>query len=160
MEDGSQLIVKESININRIIDEIADELAVMPQEEQFTLHTQFNEQVMIEGNPSLIGSIFRNLTENAIAYSGGKNIYITLIENNSQYCSIRFEDDGAGVEEQKIPRLFERFYRIDKGRSRRLGGTGLGLSIVKHAVQFHGGSIVASNRQQGGLQFDFTLQKR
>ena len=160
MEDGSQLIVKESININRIIDEIADELAVMPQEEQFTLHTQFNEQVMIEGNPSLIGSIFRNLTENAIAYSGGKNIYITLIENNSQYCSIRFEDDGAGVEEQKIPRLFERFYRIDKGRSRRLGGTGLGLSIVKHAVQFHGGSIVASNRKQGGLQFDFTLQKR
>ena len=160
MEDGSQLIVKESININRIIDEIADELAVMPQEEQFTLHTQFNEQVMIEGNPSLIGSIFRNLTENAIAYSGGKNIYITLIENNSQYCSIRFEDDGAGVEEQKIPRLFERFYRIDKGRSRRLGGTGLGLSIVKHAVQFHGGSIAACNRQQGGLQFDFTLQKR
>lgn len=160
MEDGSQLIVKESININRIIDEIADELAVMPQEEQFTLHTQFNEQVMIEGNPSLIGSIFRNLTENAIAYSGGKNIYITLIENNSQYCSIRFEDDGAGVEEQKIPRLFERFYRIDKGRSRRLGGTGLGLSIVKHAVQFHGGSIVACNRKQGGLQFDFTLQKR
>ncbi len=160
MEDGSQLIVKEFININRIIDEIADELAVMPQEEQFTLHTQFNEQVMIEGNPSLIGSIFRNLTENAIAYSGGKNIYITLIENNSQYCSIRFEDDGAGVEEQKIPRLFERFYRIDKGRSRRLGGTGLGLSIVKHAVQFHGGSIVASNRKQGGLQFDFTLQKR
>ena len=108
----------------------------------------------------LIGSIFRNLTENAIAYSGGKNIYITLIENNSQYCSIRFEDDGAGVEEQKIPRLFERFYRIDKGRSRRLGGTGLGLSIVKHAVQFHGGSIAACNRQQGGLQFDFTLQKK
>ena len=160
MEDGSQSIAKEPININRIIDEIADELAIMPQEERFTLHTQFNEQVIIEGNPSLIGSIFRNLTENAIAYSGGKNIYITLIENNSQYCSIRFEDDGAGVEEQKIPRLFERFYRIDKGRSRRLGGTGLGLSIVKHAVQFHGGSIVASNRQQGGLQFDFTLQKR
>ena len=67
---------------------------------------------------------------------------------------------GAGVEEQKIPRLFERFYRIDKGRSRRLGGTGLGLSIVKHAVQFHGGTIIASNREQGGLQFDFTLQKK
>ena len=160
MEDGSQPIVKESININRIIDEIADELAIMPQEERFTLHTQFNEQVIIEGNPSLIGSIFRNLTENAIAYSGGKNIYITLLKNNNQSCTIRFEDDGSGVEEQKMPRLFERFYRIDKGRSRRMGGTGLGLSIVKHAVQFHGGSIVASNRQQGGLQFDFTLQKR
>lgn len=160
MEDGSQSIAKEPININRIIDEIADELAIMPQEERFTLHTQFNEQVIIEGNPSLIGSIFRNLTENAIAYSGGKNIYITLLENNNQSCTIRFEDDGSGVEEQKMPRLFERFYRIDKGRSRRMGGTGLGLSIVKHAVQFHGGTIVASNRKQGGLRFDFTLQKK
>ena len=132
----------------------------MPQEERFGLHTNFHEQITIEGNPSLIGSIFRNLTENAIAYSGGKNIYITLVENNSLYCSIRFEDDGSGVDEQQIPRLFERFYRIDKGRSRRMGGTGLGLSIVKHAVQFHGGSIAVSNRPQGGLQFDFTLQKK
>ena len=160
MEDGSQLIVKEPVNINHIIDEIADELAIMPQEERFNLHTQFNEPVVIEGNVSLVGSIFRNLTENAIAYSGGRNIYITLVENNNQLCKIRFEDDGSGVEEKQLPRLFERFYRIDKGRSRRMGGTGLGLSIVKHAVQFHGGSIVASNRKQGGLQFDFTLQKR
>lgn len=160
MEDGSQLIVKEPISINRIIDEIAEELAIMPQEERFGLHTNFHEQITIEGNPSLIGSIFRNLTENAIAYSGGKNIYITLVENNSLYCSIRFEDDGSGVDEQQIPRLFERFYRIDKGRSRRMGGTGLGLSIVKHAVQFHSGSIAVSNRPQGGLQFDFTLQKK
>lgn len=160
MEDGSQLITKESISINQIIDEIAGELILMPREEQFTLHTQFDEQVVIKGNLSLIGSIFRNLTENAIAYSGGKNVYITLVENNSQYCQIRFEDDGSGVDEQNIPRLFERFYRIDKGRSRQMGGTGLGLSIVKHAVQFHGGTITASNRKQGGLRFDFTLQKQ
>ena len=160
MEDGSQLITKESISINQIIDEIAGELILMPREKQFTLHTQFDEQVVIKGNLSLIGSIFRNLTENAIAYSGGKNVYITLVENNSQYCKIRFEDDGSGVDEQNIPRLFERFYRIDKGRSRQMGGTGLGLSIVKHAVQFHGGTITASNRKQGGLRFDFTLQKQ
>ena len=159
MEDGSQLIGKEAVNITGIIKEIADELDVQPEEERFMLHAEFNEPVIIEGNPSLIGSIFRNLTENAIAYSGGKNIGITLLENNERYCKIRFEDDGCGVEEKQLPRLFERFYRVDKGRSRRMGGTGLGLAIVKHAVQFHGGTIVASNRKEGGLQFEFTLNK-
>ena len=159
MEDGSQLIGKESVAINNIIDEIAKELEIMPEEERFSLHTNFNEQVIVDGNLSLIASIFRNLTENAIAYSGGKNIYISLIENNDNYCRIDFEDDGCGVEEKQLPRLFERFYRVDKGRSRQMGGTGLGLAIVKHAVQFHGGTITVCNRQSGGLRFEFTLKK-
>ena len=124
-----------------------------------TLHTDFDKEVEIEGNLSLIGSIFRNLTENAMAYSGGKNIYISLMEDNDSWCSIRFEDDGCGVEEKQLSRLFERFYRVDKGRSRQLGGTGLGLSIVKHAVLFHGGTITASNRPGGGLRFEFSLKK-
>ncbi|MBO5854709.1 MAG: sensor histidine kinase, partial [Bacteroidales bacterium] len=132
---------------------------IMPEEERLYLQLDFNEQVVINGNLSLIGSIFRNLTENAIAYSGGKNIFITLIENNDEQCVIRFEDDGRGVEESQLPRLFERFYRVDKGRSRRMGGTGLGLAIVKHAVQFHGGNVSVSNRQEGGLRFEFSLKK-
>ena len=159
MEDGSQLIGKEAVDINSIINEIAAELEIMPEEERFLLHTNFNEQVIVDGNLSLIASIFRNLTENAIAYSGGKNIYISLIENNDNYCRIHFEDDGCGVEEKQLPRLFERFYRVDKGRSRQMGGTGLGLAIVKHAVQFHGGTISVSNRNGGGLRFDFSLKK-
>ena len=159
MEDGSQLIGKEPVNINNIINEIAAELDIMPEEERFTLHTDFGEQVVVDGNTSLIGSIFRNLTENAIAYSGGKNIYISLIENNETLCKITFEDDGCGVEEKQLPRLFERFYRVDKGRSRQMGGTGLGLAIVKHAVQFHGGGINVTNRPDGGLKFEFTLRK-
>ena len=159
MEDGSQLIGKETVVINNIIEEISDELEIMPEEERFTLHTNFPVQVVVEGNISLIGSIFRNLTENAIAYSGGHNIYISLIENNEKMCRIRFEDDGNGVDEKQLPRLFERFYRVDKGRTRRMGGTGLGLAIVKHAVQFHGGTITVTNRPQGGLCFEFFLMK-
>jgi signal transduction histidine kinase len=159
MEDGSALIGKEKVVINDILTEIAEELEIMPEEERLTLHTDFNEQVIIDGNLSLIGSIFRNLTENAIAYSEGKNIFISLIKNNDTECHIRFEDDGKGVEPEQLPRLFERFYRVDKGRSRQLGGTGLGLSIVKHAIQFHGGTITANNRPYGGLRFDFSLKK-
>lgn len=131
----------------------------MPEEERFTLHADFRDDVIIDGNLSLIGSIFSNLTENAIAYSEGKNIYITLLENNDEMCRIRFEDDGKGVRAEQLSHLFERFYRVDKGRSRQKGGTGLGLAIVKHAVMFHGGTITVTNRSDGGLRFDFSLRK-
>ena len=160
MEDGSGLINRERVVINNIIKEVGDELEIMPEEERLTLHTEFCEEAVIEGNRSLIGSIFSNLTENAIAYSEGKNIYITLLENTDEQCCIRFEDDGKGVSPNQLPHLFERFYRIDKGRSRQKGGTGLGLAIVKHAVLFHGGTISVTNRPEGGLRFDFTLSKK
>ena len=160
MEDGSQLISKEPVVLNDIIGEIHKELDVVSEGEKMTLHTDFKDIITVCGNLSLIGSIFRNLTENAIAYSGGKNIYITLLANDADSCTISFEDDGRGVDPQKLHRLFERFYRIDKGRSRQIGGTGLGLSIVKHAVQFHGGNITVFNRTGGGLKFVFTLSKR
>ena len=102
----------------------------------------------------------KNLTENAISYSEGRTIRIALADSNSKFCRIIFEDDGVGVDEKNLPRLFERFYRVDKGRSRSKGGTGLGLAIVKHAVLFHGGSITVSNRPEGGLRFEFTLEKQ
>ena len=159
MEDGSALISKENVAVNEIINEVAESLNVLPEEERLALHTDFNELVEIEGNASLVGSIFSNLTENAIAYSEGKNIYITLLENSKERVSVRFEDDGKGVRIEQLPLLFERFYRVDKGRSRQKGGTGLGLAIVKHAVQFHGGTINVSNRPGGGLRFEFYLCK-
>ncbi len=159
MEDGSALIGKERVVINDIIGEVAKELEMLPEDERLLLHTNFSDEVIIDGNPSLIGSIFRNLTENAIAYSEGRNIYISLLENNDKLCRIRFEDDGKGVEQKHLSHLFERFYRVDKGRSRQKGGTGLGLAIVKHAVQFHGGLIEVTNRPGCGLRFEFTLHK-
>ena len=160
IEDGAVNIERESVVINDLIEDISSELSLMPEQEKLDLKVYFNETVTIYGNPSLLGSIFRNLTENAISYSEGRTIYITLIENNENYCRISFEDDGVGVEETCLPRLFERFYRVDKGRSRQNGGTGLGLSIVKHAVIFHGGTISAYIRPKGGLGFEFTLMKK
>ncbi len=158
LEDGSGSISREQVCINDILREIKEELAIMPKEERLDFHIRFDSEVCVCGNLSLISSIFRNLTENALAYSGGKNICVALLEDGRE-CRIRFEDDGCGVDEAQLPRLFERFYRVDKGRSRRMGGTGLGLSIVKHAVKFHGGTIAATNRPGGGLRFEFTLRK-
>ncbi|MCR5131369.1 MAG: HAMP domain-containing histidine kinase [Prevotella sp.] len=157
MEDGSQLIDREKVVVDDLLCEVAEELEALPEDQQMTLHLDIKEPIIVYGNHSLLSSVFRNLTENALAYSGGKNIYISLLSHDANYYRICFEDDGCGVEEEKLPRLFERFYRVDKGRSRQRGGTGLGLSIVKHAVLFHGGTISVSNRPTGGLRFVFTL---
>ncbi len=157
MEDGSQLIDCEEVPVNDMLNVIAEELEALPDDQRMKLHLDIKEPIVVYGNPSLLSSIFRNLTENALAYSGGKNIYVTLLSHEHGFYRISFEDDGCGVDEDKLPRLFERFYRVDKGRSRQRGGTGLGLSIVKHAVLFHGGTVGVSNRPTGGLRFEFTL---
>lgn len=160
MEEGNSHIGKEPVNLNEIVNDLKDELAVYPPEKRLAVDIQFPEQVTIMGNASLLISIFRNLTENAIAYSEGSQIRITLQENNGEECRIAFEDNGVGVEPQHLSHLFERFYRVDKGRSRQTGGTGLGLAIVKHAVLFHGGDIAVENKKEGGLRFVFSLKKK
>ena len=160
MEEGNSHIGKEPVNLNEIVNDLKDELAVYPPEKRLAVDIQFPEQVTIMGNASLLISIFRNLTENAIAYSEGSQIRITLQENNGEECRIAFEDNGVGVEPQHLSHLFERFYRVDKGRSRQTGGTGLGLAIVKHAVLFHGGDITVENKKEGGLRFVFSLKKK
>ncbi|MCI5980672.1 MAG: ATP-binding protein, partial [Muribaculaceae bacterium] len=113
----------------------------------------------INGNHALVESIFRNLMVNAFNYSAGRDVTVKLVEETSDYYRFIFNDNGVGVAPDHLPRLFERFYRVDKGRSRSMGGTGLGLSIVKNAVLFHHGHIEVRNRKLGGLEFEFTLHK-
>ncbi|MCR5455452.1 MAG: HAMP domain-containing histidine kinase [Bacteroidales bacterium] len=157
IEDGKGSIDRDKVVVNDMLAEIAYELEELPEDQSMKMNIDIKEKIVVNGNHSLLKSIFSNLTENALAYSGGKNIYVSLLSHENGFYKIRFEDDGCGVEESKLHRLFERFYRADKGRSRQRGGTGLGLSIVKHAVLFHGGNITVSNRPEGGLRFVFTL---
>lgn len=160
MDEANQQVVKETMILNSIIDDILKESEIRLAEAGITAHVDISGQLVVHANYSLMESVFRNLIDNAIAYSGCTNIYITLLEHNQDFCRISFADDGIGVEGQHIPHLFERFYRIDKGRSRKLGGTGLGLSIVKNAIVSHGGTIKVENRREGGLEFIFTLPCR
>lgn len=99
-----------------------------------------------------------NLLDNAIKYTPeGGRITISAIENNSKEIQCSVGDNGIGIPREDLPRIFERFYRVDKGRSQELGGTGLGLSIVKHLVQAHGGRVWAESLLGEGSTFHFTL---
>ena len=118
------------------------------------------KNIIIHGATSIIYSIFRNLTDNAIAYAGdGTTITLEAHKSGEDRWCFTFSDNGVGVDNKHLPRLFERFYRVDKGRSRKMGGTGLGLAIVKNGVLLHGGTIKAENAPTGGLKFEFSLTK-
>ena len=106
-----------------------------------------------------LNSVLSNLVKNSVAYSQGTQMGIELLGRSQSYYTFAFYDNGVGVGEEHLSRLFDRFYRVDAGRSRKAGGTGLGLPIVKSAINTMGGSISVRNRRGGGLEFIFTLPR-
>ena len=160
MEEAPNMTEKEPVNLSAMVQNILNEVTLQLEEKQITVKNLLPDDMFISGNPSLLYSIFRNLTDNAIAYAGTNiSICIRCFRQGEKFYYFSFTDTGLGVTSEHLGRLFERFYRVDKGRSRKLGGTGLGLAIVKNAVLLHGGSIFAKNTPGGGLEFIFTLSR-
>lgn len=160
IDEGKRLFEKEGCNISEVITDVLNDVHLQIEQKECTILKNIKSQLQIQGNRSLIYSIFRNLLDNALAYAGEKLVIeINCYREDEQYYYFSFSDNGIGVPEEHLNRLFERFYRVDKGRSRKLGGTGLGLAIVKNAVIFHRGTISAKNAPSGGLSFVFSLRK-
>ena len=159
LDDGSDMIDFEAVDITQMVSDIMRETALEREEHKMGFHCLLPERIVVKGNRSLLYSVFRNLTDNAIAYAGdGTTITLEGKEVGNKWHFI-FRDNGQGVPPEHLPRLFERFYRVDKGRSRKMGGTGLGLAIVKNAILLHGGTIRVNNLPEGGLKFEFTIKK-
>lgn len=160
MEEAPNMIGTEMVNLFTMMQNILNEVTLELEEKRIKANNMLPKNLSIQGNSSLLYSIFRNLTDNAIAYAGtGITINIRCFREDERFYYFSFSDTGVGVGPEHLSRMFERFYRVDKGRSRKLGGTGLGLAIVKNAVILHGGTIFAKNNPGGGLEFIFTLSK-
>lgn len=160
IEEASDRFTIEAVNIKQLLEDLYSDL-----EEKFKMHNDriiidVDKSIVIDGSRSLLYSIFRNLIENALAYAGeGIEIGVRCYIETNEAIYFDVYDNGIGIEEKHLVRIFERFYRINEGRTRITGGSGLGLSIVKNAVLFHNGSIVARNRPEGGLSFLITFPK-
>ena len=158
MDYAADMIQMSHVEVSHLVADIIQETALAAEQKDILVMNQLPQDIVVNGNQSLIYSIFRNLIDNAINYAGeGVTVSIAAVEETEAW-RFTFSDNGIGISDEHMKRIFERFYRIDKGRSRSLGGTGLGLAIVKNAVLLHGGTIKAQPATGGGLCFEFTLK--
>jgi signal transduction histidine kinase len=160
IDEAGRLFAKERCDVNQVIRDVLNDVHLQLEQLEFTVNLKLRNDTFVSGNRSLLYSIFRNLTDNAMAY-GGQNLTIEIncYREDEQFYYFSFTDNGVGIPDEHLSRIFERFYRVDKGRSRKAGGTGLGLAIVKNAVLFHKGTISAKAGEAGGVTFLFSLRK-
>jgi len=160
MESGKSEVSNERIQLDQMAEDIVEMLSIHAAEKQIEVTSnQPKEALYVWGNPDRVEQMLINLIENAIKYNQpGGTVRVSVYDTNDKI-QLLVSDTGIGIDEKHIPRLFERFYRVDKGRSRSMGGTGLGLAIVKHIVVSMGGMIEVHSKLGEGTEFLVTLPK-
>lgn len=158
MEYAADQMQLMEVNIRKLVDDIVSETATAFERRSMHFDVQLPDELIVTGDSGLLYSVFRNLIDNSLIYAGEGTTVSLRAHGSGNKWYFTFADNGEGIPVEHLPRLFERFYRVDKGRSRMQGGTGLGLAIVKNAILLHGGYIDVLPANPG-LRFDFTLRR-
>lgn len=162
LESGEQVMHKKKFNIQEVIREVFETLSKKAVEKKINLNIKkgCEQPVEVFADKEKIFRVLINLVENAIKY-GKPEGHVTagIYRTDDKHVLVELTDNGIGIAEEHLPRIFERFYRTDVGRSRNAGGTGLGLSICKHIIEAHGQSMHVRSKTDIGTTIGFTLDK-
>ena len=161
-ESGIKTVDRSEFNIFDLVDNVFDLLEFESEKNNISLKLENNNNslIYVNADQERILQVLTNLIVNSIKYGSDNGYTKVIVEDfNKEKVIVRIIDNGEGIEEEHIPRLFERFYRIDKNRSRKKGGSGLGLSIVKHIIEAHNEQIFVKSEIGEGTEFSFTLSK-
>ena len=159
LEEGGEMISTEELDFHDIAFTIANDFRESGVLGKMAFHYDVPLDCKVNGNYNLLSGMLINLAKNAGAYSKGTLCELVMTHEDDKFYHFEFRDNGVGVPEEFLPHLFDRFFRVDSGRSRKAGGTGLGLPIVQNTVIAHGGKIEVCNGALGGLCFKFSLPK-
>ncbi|MFZ9011701.1 MAG: two-component system histidine kinase PnpS [Anaerohalosphaeraceae bacterium] len=156
-QTDQEAFVQKPIPIKPILTAVAGLCEIAATEKKITIEIDCPETLQAPVNSSLLEQAVVNLVDNAIKYSDPDNNVLVKAVQEGQHVLIHIHDNGCGIDEKYLPRVFERFYRVDKARSRKLGGTGLGLAIVKHIAQYHQGTVTVESKLGKGSTFTLCL---
>lgn len=154
---GKLNLDKKSLVLEDIISREIKALKAKAEENEVEISKNLNGSNLIEADPERISQVVRNLLDNAITHTPKEGEIKIETRTSSEEVITTVMDDGAGIPEEDLPYIFDRFYRVDKSRSRGTGGTGLGLTIAKEIIESHGGKITAKSREGEGSKFEFTI---
>lgn len=162
LESGRIPLIQETFIIQELIKDVYEELCLKSKEKEITLALKkgTDRPILVNADKQKIKQVIVNLVENAIKYGNeGCSVIAGCYEVDDKNVYIEISDDGPGIAEEHLPRIFERFYRADRSRARAIGGTGLGLAIVKHIIEAHGHSVNVRSKLGVGSSFGFTLDR-
>ena len=157
LESKEITLKKENVGLKAELDKIALGFKSQLKKKNINIANNIDPDVMVKADRDRIEQVFTNLIDNAVKFNREKGYIKVYADEAGGKIKVTVEDSGIGIPAKDVPRIFERFYRVDKARSREMGGTGLGLSIVKHIIELHGGGVGVDSVEGRGSKFWFTL---
>lgn len=159
MDENSFVIDKESLHLDKFLANIETKLSPAFQEKQIHFFVQCEEGLTLMADSARLEQIIINLLNNALTYCSSGDSTSIIVKRHSHFLQISIKDTGKGIPKKDLPYIFERFYRVEKSRTRALGGSGLGLAIVKELVHAHGGEVTVSSEENKGTTFELLFKE-